>query len=103
MFKRKIPDEMDKEIQNKSIITTHYYIQLMLVVWIIFDAFKHRPVLMPLYVFLVGLLLRGISSLIYRHDFGDERWKKGLVILLSVIAAVVILLMLFIRNMFAGA
>ena len=94
MLKRNKPDEMDREIRSKSVITAHYYTQFMLVVWIIICIFKHISVLMPLYVFLVGLLVRGVSSLIYRHDFGDERWKKGLAILLPSIAAVVILLML---------
>ena len=94
MLKRKKHDEMDNEIRSKSIITAHYYTQLMLVVWIIIYTLKHKLVLMPLYIFMVGLLVRGVSALIYRHDFGDERWKKGLVILISSIAAIVLLLAL---------
>ena len=94
MFKRNKPDEMDREIRSKSVITAHYYTQLILVVWIVSDLLRHRSVLMPLYVLLVGFLIRSGAALAYRHDFGDERWKKGLVILLSLIAAVAFLLML---------
>ncbi|MCR5540624.1 MAG: hypothetical protein K6F71_07385 [Ruminococcus sp.] len=94
MFKRNKADEMDKEIRSKSIITAHYYTQFMLIVWIIIYTVKNRTILMPMYVLLVGLLVRGASSLIFRHDFEDERWKKGLVILLSATAAVVFLFML---------
>ncbi len=89
---------MDKEIRNKSIITAHYYTQLMLVSWLISDLFKHKLELMLLYVLLVGFLIRCGASLIYRHDFGDERWKKGLIFLLSSIAAVALLLALSVRK-----
>lgn len=102
LFRKNKPDEMDREISSKSAVSAFYYTQLIIIVWIISDLLRHRPVLMPLYVLLAGLLVRGCSSLIYRHDFGDERWKKGLVILLSVIAAAVSLLMLSFGNAVAG-
>ncbi len=94
MFRRNKQDEMDREIHNKSVITAHYYTQLILVTWIVSNHFRHKSVIMPLYVLLAGLLIRGGAALVYRHDFGDERWKKRLVILLSLIAAVAFLLML---------
>ena len=102
MFKKSKPDEMEKEIRNKSIISAYYYTQFMLVVWLVLGIFRHKLEFMPLYILLVGLLMRGGASLIYRHDFGDERWKKGLVILLSSIAAVALLLILSIGKKGVG-
>ncbi len=103
MFRRKKHDEMDREIHNKSVITAHYYTQLILVSWIITDLLRHRSVIMPLYVLLVGVFIHSCASLTYRHGFGDERWKKGLVILLSSIAAVAVLLMLSFKSTVMGA
>ena len=103
MFRRKKHDEMDREIHNKSVITAHYYTQLILVSWIITDLLRHRSVLMPLYVLLVGILIHSGAALTYRHGFGDERWKKGLVILLSSIAVVAVLLMISFKSTVMGA
>jgi hypothetical protein len=98
MFRRNKPDEMEIEIRSKSIISAHYYTQFMLVVWLVLGIFKQKLEILPLFLFLVGLLIRGAASLIYRHDFGDERWKKGLIVLISSITVVSLMIMIFVGN-----
>lgn len=55
----------------------------MLAVWFVLEIFRHKIEFMSLYILLVGLLMYGDALLIYRHDFGEEHWKKGLIILIS--------------------
>ena len=94
MFIRKKSDEMDKAIRVRSIAASYWFTEAILVVWIVISLIMKKSAMVPLYVLLAGLLVRGVFALIYRRSVGDDRWKKGLVILVAVIALVVFVLML---------
>ena len=94
MFKRKNFDEMDKAIRGRSIAASYYFTEAILVVWIVVSLIMGKNATAPLYVLLAGLIVRGVSELTFRRGVGDDRWKKGLVIFIAVVALVVFVLML---------
>lgn len=94
MFKRRKPDEMEQDIKNKSVIASMWFTQVMLVTWIVICLIKKQNCMLPAYVLMSNLAVRGISAIVYKHQVGDERWKKGVIIITAVIAVVIFLLML---------
>lgn len=94
MFKRRKPDEMEQDIKNKSVIASMWFTQVMLVTWIVICLIKKQNCMLPAYVLLSNLAVRGISAIVYKHQVGDERWKKGVIVITAAIAVVIFLLML---------
>ncbi|MBP3271128.1 MAG: hypothetical protein J6M17_02725 [Ruminococcus sp.] len=93
MFRKNKPDEMEKDIQHKSVVAAHYFTEAALAVWIVISLIKGASAVVPLYILLAELLVRGVSVLVYRRDLGDDRWKKGIVVLISAAAVVLFVLM----------
>lgn len=94
MFRRKNLDEMEQDIQNKSVIVSQRFTEILLAVWVLLCLFTNRSFALPAYVLLSQCLVRLISAMIYKRQVGDERWKRGLVILASVICGAIFLVLL---------
>ena len=96
MLKKK--DEMEKEIENKSILISYYFCQCALVIWILINFINKKNNLIPLYILIMDNIVKKISDLIYKHSVEDERWKKGLLILILLILLILFMLMLGVTN-----
>ncbi len=93
MFHRKKHDEMEQDIRNKSTIIANAMTETFLLIWFVICTVTKRPAIIPLYILLAQLAAKYISRLILRHRVGDERWKNGLILLLTAVLAAVFLLM----------
>lgn len=94
MFRRKVLDEMETEIRNKSIIVSQRFTEIILAVWIVICLLTKQNCVLPAYLLIAQMLVRFVSGLIYRHKVGDDRWKHSLIIALCVGAGVVFLLLI---------
>ena len=88
MFAFKKKDEMERDISNKGIVISYYFTTALLVIWIIRNLIINQSAVLPLYVLVMQFIVEKISVLIYKRSVGDSRWKKGLVILLTVIVII---------------
>ncbi len=93
MLKRKKLDEMELDIRNKSVIASQRFTEMILAIWIVVCLVTKQSCMLPAYVLISQWIVRIISSLIYKRQVGDERWKRGLIILVSVIGGILFLLM----------
>ena len=91
-FKKR--DEMEQEIHKKSVLISHSFTSVALVVWIIVDLICQKSAILPLYLLIAQLIIQKLSALIFRHSVDDERWKKGL--LLLIVSVILILFSLLI-------
>ncbi|HRU96920.1 MAG TPA: hypothetical protein P5092_05770 [Ruminococcus sp.] len=85
MFRKKKLDEMEQDIRNKSIIASHDFMSTVLLVWFVICMVMRKPAIIPLYLLVTQNAVLYISELILKRSVGDERWKKSLIILISVI------------------
>lgn len=89
MFKK---DEMEKEIEYKSISISYYFTIVILSIWIIINIFLKQNTIIPLYILITELLIKNISKLIIKKTYGDDRWKKFLVGLFCIIFLIIFIL-----------
>lgn len=64
MFRKK--DEMDLEIQKKSVFISYCLTQLLLIIWITINVFMKKNCIIPLYIFIVQVIIKLFSELIYK-------------------------------------
>lgn len=91
-FKKR--DEMEQEIHKKSVLISHSFTSVALVVWIIVDLIYQKSAVLPLYLLIAQLIVQKISTLIYKHSVDDERWKKGLLLLIVTIVLILFSLLI---------
>ena len=89
MFKK---DEMDKEIDCKSITISYYFVEVILIVCIILSVILKKNAIIPLYVLIAQILVKNISKLIIKRKYGDDRWRKILIGLLITVLLIVFVL-----------
>lgn len=94
MFRRKQLDEMETEIRNKSVIVSQRFTEIILAAWIIICLITRQNFVLPAYLLIAQFLVRFISGLIFRHQVGDERWKRSLIIALCIAAGLIFLLLI---------
>ena len=93
MLNRKKLDEMELDIRNKSVIASQRFTEMILSIWIIVCLIAKKSYMLPAYVLISQWIVRFISSLILKRQVGDERWMRGLIILVSVIGGILFLIM----------
>jgi hypothetical protein len=94
MFCRKKLDEMEQDIRNKSMIASQRFTEIILSIWVLVCLFSKRSFALPAYVLLSQLVVRVISSMIYKRQVGDERWKRVLVIFTAIVGGTIFLVLL---------
>ena len=94
MFKK---DEMDKEIESRSITISYYFVEVILLICVIISVILKKNAIVPLYVLIAQIIVKNISKLIIKKQYGDDRWKKILIGLL-----IAILLIIFVLTVSVG-
>ena len=94
MFKK---DEMDREIDNKSIKISYYFVEVILLICVIMSVIFKKNAIVPLYVLIAQIVVKNVSKLIIKKLYGDDRWKKILIGLL-----IGILLIIFVLTVSVG-
>ena len=93
MFCRKKLDEMEQDIRNKSMIASQRFTEIILSIWVLVCLFSKRSFALPAYVLLSQLVVRVISSMIYKRQVGDDRWKRALIAIIMVLLVTALIMM----------
>ena len=92
MIKFRRRDEMEQEIENKSIYIAYYSTYILLSIWIIRNLLIKEMAILPLYILIVQFIVKKISELFYKRSVDDDRWRKGLIFLIVIICLIFVFL-----------
>ena len=83
LFRKK--DEMDLDIQKKSVFVSYYLTQLLLIIWIIISVFMKKNCIIPLYIFMVQFIIRFFVELVYKRLYKDDRIKRRIIMFICIL------------------
>ena len=93
MFGRKQLDEMEQDIRNRSMVVSYRFTELILAAWIVICLVMKRSCVLPAYVLISQLVVRGVSAIIYKRQVGDDRWKRALIAIIMVLLVTALIMM----------
>ncbi len=93
MFGRKQLDEMELDIRSRSMVVSYRFTELILAAWIVICVVMKRSCVLPAYVLISQLVVRGVSAIIYKRQVGDDRWKRALIAIIMVLLVAALIMM----------
>lgn len=79
---------MEKAINQHSAICAYNFMRIILVVWGICAIITQQKLGIPLYFFIAQAIVSFISKQVSRHQAGDERGKRYLIYLASIVLTI---------------